>query len=166
VLAAAKPTLLQPKYANFDRPTAAFLASLNPRFRWLIRGEALSVFFLHGMIIWLENIPWSNYLIVLFGFGFTWSAMQYVHHFSTIRDVQMGARNLKTFFWLDALWLNHNWHLNHHKNPTVPWNYLPTLYAETESSRGNLFWAYLKMWRGPQPATERVENYYAGVVIR
>ncbi|HWP57524.1 MAG TPA: fatty acid desaturase [Candidatus Acidoferrales bacterium] len=166
LLALIKPRLLEPKYARFDRPTAAFLASLNPKFFRLVRLEALSVFVLHGGIIWLGGIPWQNYAAVLFGFGFSWSAMQYVHHFGTVRDVQKGARNLKTFRWLDALWLNHNWHLNHHLNPTVPWIYLPTLYSGPEFARGNLLLAYLKMWRGPRPAAEHVENYYAGVIVR
>jgi len=166
VLALIKPALLEPKYASFDRPTAAFLGSLNPRFQRLIRLEALLLFVLHGGILWLGAIPWQNYAIVLFGFGFSWSAMQYVHHFGTVRDVQKGARNLRTFFWLDALWLNHNWHLNHHINPTAPWIYLPHLYSGAEFIRGNLFLAYVRMWRGPQPATARVENYYAGVIIR
>lgn len=165
-LALLKPSLLQPKYASFDRPTAAFLASLNPRFQRFIRLEALLVFILHGGILWVGAIPWSNYAIVLFGFGFSWSAMQYVHHFGTVRDVQEGARNLKTFFWLDALWLNHNWHLNHHMNPTAPWIYLPNLYAGTRFDRSDLFLAYLRMWRGPRSARERVENHYAGVIIR
>jgi fatty acid desaturase len=166
LLALLKPSLLQPKYASFDRPTAAFLASLNPRFQLLIRLEALLVFILHGGIVWLGAIPWLNYVTVFFDFGFSWSAMQYVHHFGTVRDVQKGARNLRTFFWLDALWLNHNWHLNHHMNPTVPWIYLPNLYAGSGFDRGNLFLAYLQMWRGPRSATERVENHYAGVIIR
>jgi fatty acid desaturase len=166
LLALLKPSLLEPKYASFDRPTAAFLASLNPKFVRLIRIEALSVFLLHGSLIWFGNIPLWNYAAVLFGFGFSWSAMQYVHHFGTVRDVQKGARNLRTFGWLDGLWLNHNWHLNHHLNPTVPWNHLPRLYTGEESERGNLFWAYLRMWRGPRFNTERVENIYAGAIIR
>ena len=166
ILALVNPALLQPKYARFDRPTAAFLASLNPKFRRLIRVEALAVFVVHGGMIWLSDIPLRNYLLVFFGFGFSWSAMQYVHHFNTIRDVQRGARNLKTFSWLDLLWLNHNWHLNHHMNPTVPWIHLPGLYSSAEASRDNLFWAYVKMWRGPRSATERVENHYAGVIVR
>ena len=166
LLALLKPALLQPRYASFDRPTAAFLASLNPRFQRLIRLEALLVFLLHGGIVWLGEIPWLNYALVLFGFGFSWSAMQYVHHFGTVRDVSMGARNLRTFFWLDAVWLNHNWHLNHHINPTAPWIYLPRLYRGAEFARDNLFVAYLRMWRGPRPATEHVENYYAGLIIR
>jgi fatty acid desaturase len=166
LLALLKPSLLEPRYASFDRPTAAFLASLNPKFVRLIRVEALSVFLLHGSLVWFGNIPLWNYAAVLFGFGFSWSAMQYVHHFGTVRDVQKGARNLRTFGWLDRLWLNHNWHLNHHLNPTVPWIHLPRLYTSEEFARGNLFWAYLKMWRGPRFNPERVENIYAGAIIR
>ena len=166
LLALLKPSLLEPRYASFDRPTAAFLASLNPKFVRLIRVEALSVFLLHGSLVWFGNIPLWNYAAVLFGFGFSWSAMQYVHHFGTVRDVQKGARNLRTFGWLDRLWLNHNWHLNHHLNPTVPWIHLPRLYTGEEFARGNLFWAYLKMWRGPRFNPERVENIYAGAIIR
>jgi fatty acid desaturase len=165
-LALLKPALIEPKYARFDRPTAAFLASLNPRFLRLIRLEALLVVSLHSGIIWLAQIPLQNYALVLFGFGFSWSAMQYVHHFGTVRDVQKGARNLKTAFWLDTIWLNHNWHLNHHMNPTVPWIYLPQLCSGVEFTRGNMFAAYARMWRGPLPATERVENSYAGVIVR
>ena len=51
--------------------------------------------------------------------------MQYVHHFGTTRHVLEGARNLWIWGPLDALWLNHNWHLTHHKHPTVPWIHLP-----------------------------------------
>ncbi|MGH7774868.1 MAG: fatty acid desaturase family protein [Candidatus Binatia bacterium] len=165
-LALIKPSLLEPRYASFDRPTAAFLASLNPKFQRLIRIEALSVFLLHGGMVWYGNIPLWNYAAVLFGFGFSWSAIQYVHHFGTVRDVQKGALNLWTFSWMDALWLNHNWHLNHHMNPTVPWVYLPNLCQGEEFSRSSLFLAYLRMWRGPRFTTERVENLYAGTIIR
>jgi fatty acid desaturase len=72
--------------------------------------------------------------------------------------------NLKTFYLLDVIWLNHNWHLNHHMAPTVPWVYLPFL-SDPSEPRGNLLRAYLRMWRGPQRATEHVQNRYAGRVI-
>ena len=44
------------------------------------------------------------------GFGFMWSAMQYVHHYGTERHVTRGARNLWLFGPIDLVWLNHNWH--------------------------------------------------------
>jgi hypothetical protein len=47
----------------------------------------------------------------------------------------------------------------------VPWVYLPSLSAGGEE-RGSLLAAYLREWRGPQFSTERVENRYAGRVIK
>jgi len=158
------PPIITPRNARFDRTTQAFAESLNPRYRRLIHLEAILVVALHAAMIYFWRIPLLNYLAVMFGFGFIWSAMQYVHHYGTVRDVQKGALNLKTFYPLDLIWLNHNWHLNHHMAPTVPWVYLPFLSGSSEP-RGNLLKAYVRMWRGPQPASERVQNRYAGRVI-
>jgi hypothetical protein len=100
------------------------------------------------------------------GFGLTWSAMQYVHHYGTERHVLRGARNLWIWRPLDTIWLHHNWHQAHHEHPTVPWVHLPTLAADGGASRGFLLWAYLRMWKGPRYATDRVRNRYAGRIIR
>jgi fatty acid desaturase len=159
------PFVLKPKNAAFDRPTEALLESLNPKFQRLIRIEAFCAILLHATLLWWWQVPILHYLAVLFGFGVIWSALQYVHHFGTTRDVRKGARNLKTFSLLDILWLNHNWHLNHHLSPTVPWPYLPFIYQGEEFSRGSLFRAYLRMWRGPRFTRERVQNRYAGKII-
>jgi fatty acid desaturase len=159
-----RPTIITPRYTRFNRPTEAFLESLNPKYQRLIQIEALAAILLHASMIYFWKIPLLNYLAVMFGFGFIWSAMQYTHHYGTARDVQKGAMNLKTFRLLDLIWLNHNWHLNHHMRPTVPWIYLSQL-SEEKDARGSLFVAYLREWRGPQFSTERVENRYAGKVI-
>jgi fatty acid desaturase len=158
------PPIITPRQASFDRTTQAFAESLNPRYRRLIYLEAVLVLLLHGSMIALWHIPLGHYLAVMFGFGFMWSAMQYAHHYGTARDVQKGALNLKTFYPLDLVWLNHNWHLNHHMAPTVPWIYLPFL-SDPNEPRGSLLAAYFRMWRGPQLTTERVQNRYAGKVI-
>ena len=122
---------------------------------------------LHLTIVWSLKIPVLNYAVMYFGFGLTWSAMQYVHHYGTERHVTRGARNLRLWEPIDCLWLNHNWHLVHHEHPTVPWIYLPTIgSSEKKATRGFLPWYYLKMWRGPRKAGEHVENQYAGRIIR
>ena len=126
--------------------------------------EALAVILMHAGMIYFWKIPILNYLVVMFGFGFIWSAMQYAHHYGTVRDVQKGAMNLKTFPLLDLLWLNHNWHLNHHMRPTIPWIYLSQL--SDRHDRGSLLRAYLHEWNGPQFSTERLENRYADKVIQ
>jgi fatty acid desaturase len=159
-----RPAIITPRYTKFNRPTEAFLESLNPKYRRLIQLEALVIVLLHAGMIYFWHIPLWHYFAVMFGFGFIWSAMQYAHHYGTVRDVAKGAMNLKTFQLLDLIWLNHNWHLNHHMHPIVPWIYLPRL-SESNEARGDLLKAYLLEWHGPQYSTERVENRYAGKVI-
>jgi fatty acid desaturase len=161
------PFAANKKYWNFDRPSHAFMESLNPNYRRLIQLECLAAIILHALLIWWFHIPLLNYAIMYFGFGLTWSAMQYVHHYGTERHVTRGARNLRLWEPIDRLWLNHNWHLVHHENPTVPWIHLPEIGTTTQpQKRGFLLWSYFKMWRGPRKAKEHVENHYAGRIIR
>ena len=76
---------------DFDRPTAALVGSLNPRYRRLIRLESLAALLLHASLVWVFGIPLAIYYAVYCGFGISWSAMQYVHHFGTERHVTGGA---------------------------------------------------------------------------
>lgn len=166
IVALVRPSLLRPGGVRFDRPTAALLESLNPRYERLIRLEAAAIVLLHPALVWLLGVPVLHYLIVLYGFGLSWSGFQYVHHFGTVRDVRRGARNLATWALLDLVWLNHNYHLSHHLHPTVPWIHLPALATGPEGERESLVRAYARMWRGPQLTTDRVQNRYAGLVVR
>jgi fatty acid desaturase len=159
------PSLLRRKF-EFDRPTAALVASLNPRYWRLIRLESLAALLLHASIVWILGIPLASYCAVYCGFGMSWSAMQYVHHFGTERHVTGGARNLWLFAPIDLVWLHHNWHQTHHEQPTLPWIYLPRMSAEAGKRREFLLWHYLRMWRGPRLTSEHVENRYAERIIR
>ncbi len=165
-IALVHPRWLKARWADFDRPTRALLDSLNPRYFRLIRIEALAVILLHAGWMWLWEVPVWHYLLLLGSFGVLWSALQYVHHFGTERDVVSGARNLRTWPWLDTLWLNHNWHRNHHTWPTVPWVNLPEITPAHDGERGRLLAAYLRMWRGPRHTDEHVQNHHAGKIIR
>ncbi len=160
------PSILHRRFFEFDRPSVAFMDSLNPKYvRW-IQLEGLLACGLHIAIVWLLNIPLLHYAVVYFGFGFSWSAMQYVHHFGTERHVLRGTRNVWLWAPIDLLWLNHNWHRAHHEHPTVPWVYLPAVSRHTgQTDREFLPWRYLKMWQGPRRTDERVENKYAGKII-
>ncbi len=156
------PSVFRPRPYRFDRASTAFFASLDPRFLSWIRIEAALAAALHAGIVLGAGIPPLRYALLYAAFGFSWSAMQYVHHYGTERDVVRGARNLWILPGLDRAWLNHNWHLTHHKNPSVSWRYLPALGRREDPDRGFLPWAYLRMWRGPRRASERVENVHAG----
>lgn len=163
---AVSPSIIRQRRVSFDRPTAAFQESLNPDYEGAIRWESIAVLSFHGVLIGVVGVPVVSLLVLLASFGFLWSTLQYVHHFGTIRDVEKGARNLRTFRWLDLIWLNHNWHLNHHVSPTTPWVYLPFLHAGEEYRRTGLLKAYLRMWRGPRFSSDRVENRHKGKIIR
>lgn len=153
------------KYWHVDQASTAFMESLNPAYRRLISLECAAAILLHVGIVRGLHVPVVNYLVMYAGFGFMWSAMQYVHHYGTERHVTRGARNLWIWAPLDAFWLNHNWHLAHHQKPLIPWVYLPILETEGDARRGFLLTAYLKMWRGPRPAKETVKNKSAGMLI-
>lgn len=167
VVVAVAPSILNRRFFEFDRPSVAFMDSLNPGYRRMIRLEGMLACALHAIIVWSLEIPLLHYFLVYFGFGFSWSAMQYVHHFGTERHVLRGTRNVWLFAPIDLLWLNHNWHRAHHEQPTVPWIYLPTLSAELGATeRSFLVTQYLRMWQGPRKTDERVENKYAGKIIQ
>lgn len=166
IVAVLWPWFLQPRKFSLDKPTEALFRSLNKKFLPFIWLECLAVLLLHGGLMWWWQVPVWHWFAMLCGFGLQWSSMQYVHHFGTSRDVRSGARNLRTWGWLDLLWLNHNWHLRHHLHPTVPWVYLPFLEQGREEPRGNLIAAYLNMWRGPRLTHEHVENRHADKLIR
>ena len=145
----AAPFLMKRKFFEFDRPSAAFMEALDLRnLRWM-QLEAVAAIVLHVGIVWGLSISPLTYFCVYFGFGFSWSAMQYVHHFGTERHVLMGARNLKFLGLVDWIWLHHNYHLTHHCRPLVPWIYLPSL-TPSEEPRESLVLHYLRMWRGPR----------------
>jgi fatty acid desaturase len=160
------PQFLVRRLLGFDRPSAALWNSLNPRYWWLIRCEAVAAVALHATIVWTLSIPLISYGFIYLGFGLSWSAMQYVHHFGTDRDVVHGTRNLWLFRPVDIVWLHHNWHHTHHERPTVPWLYLPELSRGGDTGREFLLWHYLRMWGGPRYTKVHVENRYAGRIIR
>lgn len=156
LLVIVAPFIFTKKFFDFDRPSAAFMNALNPKLFHVIQLEGALAIALHSLIMWGLGIPIFNYAIVYFGFGFSWSAMQYVHHFGTERHVLHGARNLRFLHWIDQIWLNHNWHLIHHRYPKIPWLYLPMVAADDPSPRESLIWHYLRMWRGPRYTDTRV----------
>jgi fatty acid desaturase len=160
------PAVLQRRYFSFDRPTAAFMDALNRNYLLRIRLECAAAIAFQAVIVWTFEVPLASYVLVYVGFGITWSAMQYVHHFGTDRDVVHGSRNLWIWKPIDLAWLNHNWHHTHHERPTVPWLYLPKLSRRMNATREFLIWHYLRMWRGPRFTDQHVENRYAGRIIR
>jgi fatty acid desaturase len=165
LIIAAYPRVLRPTLYKWDRTSQALLEGLNPRFERVIQAEALAIIILHVAIVYIFNLNPLSYFLMYFCFGFLWSAMQYVHHYLTERDILKGARNLRTFSVVDKVWLNHNYHLTHHMFPSVPWFYLPNVQTGQDPHRGSLLPAYLRMWRGPWRGQRQLPNPYAGKPI-
>lgn len=163
-VAALNPAWLASR-RSLDRQTAALQATLHPGTFRRVQLEAGLAILLHGGMIFFFHIPVFRYFVVLFGFGFVWSTLQYIHHYGTVRDVQRGACNVRTWRIFDWICLHHHWHLNHHFHPTVPWIYLPRLVAENAPPPIAFWQAYLRQWRGPRLTTERIANHHAGKLI-
>ena len=161
------PFVLRREHFEFDRPSAAFMDALNPRYRPIIRLEAIAVIALHTRDRWTLGIPLLTYAVMYAGFGVSWSAMQYVHHFGTTRHVLEGARNL--WIWAPHRSAVAESQLAPHASQ-APDGALDSSAAtrppREPRSRVPAGVLPAKMWRGPQRATDRVENRYAGRVIR
>ena len=160
------PFILKSRFWKFDRMSESITESLNPRYWRSIQIESVAAIALHGVLIYFTGAKLLHYLFVLYAFGWLWSSMQYVHHFHAERDVRLGAFNLKSFFLFDWILLNHNWHLNHHAHPTVPWIHLPKVDLGERGVRRSFLRAYLRLWKGPKLTDERVKNRFAGKIVR
>jgi len=160
------PQVIRWRKAKVDRATAALLESLNHRYLRLIRLEILFAILLHAGLIFFLKLPALNYLLMYAAFGWAWSAVQYVHHYEAERDVLNGAHNLKIWRPIDWLLFNHNWHQVHHRHPTVSWLFLEKVGQREAPQQQSFFKAFVRMWRGPQPSQDHVENRHAGHLIR
>lgn len=108
--------------------------------------------FSYQVVLWvLLDLTWQGWLLCYWAFALHWSALQYVDHAWSRRDVVLGAWNLKVLPFTRALALNYHYHLAHHCHPQISWVHLPALVDRAESQP--TFWRiYFKLWRGTRPA--------------
>jgi fatty acid desaturase len=108
--------------------------------------------FAYQFLVWmLLDLNWQGWLLCYWAFAVHWSALQYVDHAWSPRDVINGAWNLKVLPITSAIALNYHYHLAHHRHPQVPWPYLPGLVEETDPRP--TFWSiYFSLWGGARPA--------------
>ncbi len=120
-----------------------------PKFRiWL---ECLLAFTYQVLVFVLLDLNWQGWLLCYGAFAVHWSALQYVDHAWSPRDIVNGAWNLKVLPVTSAIALNYHYHLAHHRHPQAPWTYLPGLVEETDARP--TFWSiYFSLWGGARPA--------------
>ena len=115
---------------------------------WL---QCLFVVLWQVALIYLLDLSLTGWLLCYWAFAVHWSALQYVHHAWSIRDVERGAWNLSVWPPLRWLALNYHSHLAHHTHPDVPWIYLQDFIGADEKRPG-FFRNYLTLWGGVRPA--------------
>jgi fatty acid desaturase len=106
---------------------------------------------LQALLCWSLALDWIGWLACYWAFGVNWSSLQYADHAWSPRDVHEGAWNLR--FWppTQALFLNYNFHLVHHRQPDIPWLHLPRFVRPGDPNPS--FWStYLPLWGGARPA--------------
>jgi fatty acid desaturase len=97
------------------------------------------------------DLNWQGCLLCHWAFALHWSALQYVDHAWSPRDIINGAWNLKVTPLARALALNYHYHLAHHRMPMLPWIHLPKAVDPNEPQPS--FWSiYFSLWRGTRPA--------------
>ncbi len=102
--------------------------------------------------LWMAlDLNFIGWIACYWAFGLVWSAMQYVNHAWTERDVLNGAWNLRTSDVMRLIFLNYTLHLAHHQNPSVPWPYLPA-HIDPRPHRPTFWKIYFSLWMGPRPA--------------
>jgi fatty acid desaturase len=102
-------------------------------------------------IWWALDLTWQGWLLCYWAFALHWSALQYVDHAWSQRDVVNGAWDLKVLPITRALALNYHYHLAHHRHPQAPWTELPALVDQSEQ-RPTFWRVYFRLWGGTRPA--------------
>ncbi len=104
------------------------------------------------VLLWLSlDLKFVGWLSCYWAFALVWSAMQYVIHAWTIRNVENGAWNLRINPVSRLIFLNYTCHLAHHKFPQIPWIYL-TDYVLQNEERPTFWKIYFSLWGGARPA--------------
>ncbi len=103
-----------------------------------------------ALFLALDLSLWG-WLAAYWAFGLNWSSVQYTDHAGSPRDVIEGAWNLAFTPPAQALFLNYNLHLAHHRDPSVPWIHLPGRVRPDDPRPG--FWPiYLRLFLGARRA--------------
>ena len=117
------------------------------------RIESISVVIFWLLIFAILKLNIISFLCCYLVAGFIWSSQNYVPHAFSPRDIIHGAHNLKLPAWTRFIYLNFNWHLSHHENPSIPWIHLKH-FVKPKSLRIGFFQNYLRLWMGPRKTDE------------
>ena len=130
-------------------PHVRDIAQLPPLRVWL---EMLCAFGYQAVLFVSLGLEWKGWLLAHWLFAMHWSALQYVDHAWSARDIREGAWDLKVPTLVRWLTLNYQYHRAHHTYPGAPWTELPRL-AQRDNGQPAFMQIYWSLWRhGVQPA--------------
>lgn len=113
---------------------------------------------IYQVLLWyFLDLSWQGWLLCHWFFALHWSALQYVDHAWSPRDIINGAWNLRVLPISSWLALNYHYHLAHHRYPLVPWIYLPKL-IRADDARPTFWSIYFSLWGGTRPAPPMIES--------
>lgn len=115
--------------------------------------QAACTLVIHVSMCLTLDLSVASWLTCYWTFGLMWSSVQYTDHAGAPRDVIEGAWNLKFNRIIQALFLNYNFHLAHHRDPAVPWLYLPSQ-VRPDDANPSFFSIYWRLWLGARRAPE------------
>lgn len=114
-----------------------------------MRVEGLVCFACWGSLLWFSPWHWQTFAIAYAAFAFTWSSLQWVFHINTPVHVVEGAYNLRLPTPVRLLFLNFNYNLTHHRQPSLPWQELCARSNQKETQP--LWYRYLRIFYPPMP---------------
>lgn len=104
-----------------------------------------------AVLAWVIGFDFLTWIVCWWAFGLNWSSVQYSDHAGSPRDVVEGAWNLRFWPVTQAVFLNYNLHLAHHREPAVPWIHLPGRVRADDAAPS--FWRiWGGLWLGARPA--------------
>jgi fatty acid desaturase len=129
-------------------PYVADLAEASASRIWAECGLALAY---QITLFFVLGLTWKGWLLCHGAFALHWSALQYVDHAYSPRDIVEGAWNLKV--WAPVRWISLHYHLHlaHHRHPSLPWIHLPSA-VRKEDPQPTFWQIYFRLWRGTRPA--------------
>ncbi len=166
VICLTPTTLLSKAFAKGEGGTIArYLAFIQRAGANRVRLETIAAIGLWALVWWSLGLAFAAVAICYAAFAFSWSSQQYIYHVRTPRHLIEGAYDLKLWAPLQALYLNFNYHLSHHRAPNVPWLYMRDVAQEEPTQSYGL--TYLALWAPPQPVEQAwpVEHQVRGALM-
>jgi fatty acid desaturase len=134
---------------------AAAFADFEPADFARVRVEVVAAIVLWLTAFWLLDLRWQSVLLLYAAFALSWSSLQWIYHVRTPLHVVEGTYNLRSPWFIRALFLNFNYNLTHHRDPGMRWQ---LMHAATDLKLTRPFWhAWLAILKPPRPLPDEGE---------